>query len=100
MIDFDKLEKFDMADYLKSDEAIAYYLETTAQEDIARIPAALGVVARACGGMTELSRKTGLSRETLYKTLAEGGNPTLETLSKILEVYGVRMSFTREAVAA
>jgi len=89
----DKLHKFDMAEYLETEEDIAYYLEATAEEDISLLPAALGTVARA-RGMSDLARSTGLSRETLYKTLSEGGNPTLSTLSKVLEAYGVRISLT------
>ncbi|MCL1847338.1 MAG: putative addiction module antidote protein [Coriobacteriia bacterium] len=85
------LHKFDMAEYLESEEDIAYYLEATAEEDITLLPAALGTVARA-RGMSDLARSTGLSRETLYKTLSAGGNPTLSTLSKVLETYGVRIS--------
>jgi len=93
MTETNKLHKFDMSEYLESEEDIAYYLEATAEEDIALLPAALGTVARA-RGMSDLSRRTGLSRETLYKTLSADGNPTLGTLSKVLEVYGVRISLT------
>jgi len=82
-----------MAEYLESEEDIAYYLEATAEEDISLLPAALGTVARA-RGMSDLARSTGLSRETLYKTLSSDGNPTLSTLSKVLETYGVRISLT------
>ena len=91
MMKTDNLHKFDMAEYLETKEDIAYYLEATAAEDIALLPAALGTVARA-RGMSDLANSTGLSRETLYKTLSEGGNPTLSTLSKVLEAYGVRIS--------
>jgi len=80
-----------MAEYLESEEDIAYYLEATAEEDISLLPAAIGTVARA-QGMSDLARSTGLSRETLYKTLSNRGNPTLNTLSKVLETYGVRIS--------
>jgi probable addiction module antidote protein len=93
----DKLHRFDMAEYLETEEDIAYYLETTAAEDISLLPAALGTVARA-RGMSDLARSTGLSRETLYRTLAEGGNPTLSTLSKVLEVYGVRISLAPSSI--
>ena len=82
-----------MAEYLETEEDIAYYLETTAEEDVSLLPAALGTVARA-RGMSELARSTGLSRETLYKTLSEEGNHTLSTLSKVLDAYGVRISLT------
>jgi probable addiction module antidote protein len=93
MADISGLQKFDMAEYLENEEDIAYYLEATVEEDITLLPAALGTVARA-RGMSDLARSTGLSRETLYKTLSQGGNPTLSTLSKVLETYGVRISLT------
>jgi probable addiction module antidote protein len=90
MVNAEALHRFDMAEYLETEEDIAYYLEATAEEDVSLLPAALGTVARA-RGMSDLARATGLSRETLYKTLSEGGNPTLSTLNKVLGVYGVRI---------
>ena len=90
-MEINKLHRFDMAEYLETEEDIAYYLEATAEENISLLPAALGTVARA-RGMSDLARSTGLSRETLYKTLSEEGNPTLSTLSKVLDAYGVRIS--------
>jgi probable addiction module antidote protein len=45
-------------------------------------------IAIAKGGFTELSRKTGFSRESLYKTLSANGNPKFSTLRIILESLG------------
>ena len=41
---------------------------------------ALKNIAEAQGGITKLAKKTGLGRESLYKTLSPNGNPTLSTL--------------------
>jgi probable addiction module antidote protein len=60
--------------------------------DARAVPVALRTVADAVGGMSALAEKTGLSRETLYRTLSEKGNPRLETLGAILEVFGLRLS--------
>jgi len=49
-------------------------------------------VADAVGGMGALAEKTGLSRETLYRTLSENGNPRLDTLGAILAAFGLRLS--------
>ncbi|MCP4482762.1 MAG: putative addiction module antidote protein [bacterium] len=49
---------------------------------------ALKQVAKAKGGFSELSKKTGLSRESLYKTLSEKGNPKLHTFKAILDALG------------
>jgi probable addiction module antidote protein len=56
------------------------------------IPVALRTVADAVGGMAALAEKTGLSRETLYRTLSDRGNPRLDTLAVILAAFGLRMT--------
>lgn len=56
------------------------------------VPIALRTVADAVGGMAVLAEKTGLSRETLYRTLSDRGNPRLDTLSAILAAFGLRLT--------
>jgi probable addiction module antidote protein len=60
--------------------------------DSRAVPVALRTVAEAVGGMAALAEKTKLSRETLYRTLSERGNPRLDTLTAILAAYGMRLS--------
>jgi probable addiction module antidote protein len=60
--------------------------------DSRAVPVALRTVAEAVGGMAALASKTKLSRETLYRTLSERGNPRLDTLATILAAYGMRLS--------
>ena len=63
-----------------------------ADGDARAVPVALRTVADAVGGMTALADRTGLSRETLYRTLSERGNPRLDTLAAILAAFGLRLS--------
>lgn len=44
-------------------------------------------------GWTELAKETGLSRQTLYKTLNGQRFPRVDTLAKILYALDFRMSF-------
>ncbi len=60
--------------------------------DARAVPVALRTVAEAVGGMAALARKTGLSRETLYRTLSTRGNPRLDTLAAILAAFGLRLT--------
>lgn len=60
--------------------------------DARAVPIALRTVAEAVGGLAALATKTKLSRETLYRTLSERGNPRLDTLTTILAAYGMRLS--------
>ncbi len=57
----------------------------------AEIASALGVIARACG-ITDLSRKTGLTRQARYKALSGEGNPELGTIAKVAEALGFRLA--------
>jgi probable addiction module antidote protein len=84
-----KTRRWDAADYLKSDKDIAAYLEASlAEGDPALFTAALGDVARA-KGMSEVARKTGLGRESLYKALAPDGNPEFATVLKVMHSLGL-----------
>jgi probable addiction module antidote protein len=63
--------------------------------DARAVPVALRTVVDAVGGMAALADKTGLSRETLYRTLSERGNPRLDTLAVILAAFGLRLTVRR-----
>ena len=87
----EKIYDLDLADMLKTDEAMEVFLADAFETGDARhIASALGVVARA-KGMTTIARKTGLAREQLYKTLSEAGNPTLETTLAVMKAIGFEM---------
>lgn len=84
---------FRAADYLRTNADIAGYIEEMLADGDARaVPIALRTVADAVGGMSVLAERTGLSRETLYRTLSERGNPRLDTLAAILAAFNLRLS--------
>ena len=41
--------------------------------------------------MTLLAKETGISRDGLYKSFGENGNPTLETFSKVVNALGMKI---------
>ncbi len=87
-----KTTPFDAADYLDSSEAFAVCLEDAFEtEDPLLIAHALGTVARA-KGMTEVARKTGLSRESLYEALSAEGNPEFATILKVMSALNLKIS--------
>jgi probable addiction module antidote protein len=86
-----KTTRWDSAEYLKTDEDMAGYLEACLEEnDPALIAHALGVIARA-KGMTQLARDTGLTREGLYRALSKEGNPEFATVLKVFNALGLRL---------
>jgi len=48
-------------------------------------------VAQALGGISELAAETNLSRKHLYTMLSEGGNPTLASISSVLNSLGMQL---------
>ncbi len=88
----EKLTTYDPAAALVDNEEIAAFMADAFESgDAAYVAKALGVVARA-KGMTEISRKTGLSREQLYRSFSEHGNPTLKTTLAVMRALGVDMT--------
>ena len=84
---------FRAAEYLRSDAEVAAYIEAMLEDgDPRAVPIALRTVVDAAGGMAALAQKTGLSRETLYRTLSKRGNPRLGTLAVILAAFGLRLT--------
>lgn len=90
---------FDPAEFLSSEEDIALFMsEAFATEDVAYIAHALGVVARA-KGMTQIAEQTGLSREQLYRSFSENGNPTLKTTLAVMKALGIQLTVKTSAAA-
>ena len=87
-----KLKKFDVLDFLESDEELIAYLNVALEEhDPKYFVKALGNVARA-KGMSSIAEATGLGRQALYRALSSEGNPRMDTLFKVLETLNVRLA--------
>ncbi len=87
------IKDYDAAEFLTDDETIAAYLtEALESDDPKYLAKALGAVARARGGMAQLARETGITRESLYRALSEAGNPELGTALKVIHALGVRLT--------
>ena len=88
----ERISRYDTADYLKSENDIAAYLEAVMDDgDPALIAAALGDVARA-RNMTALAQEVGMSRVGLNKALSGQGNPRLSTILKVSKALGLKLS--------
>ncbi len=90
---------YDVSEHLRNPEESAAYLEACLEEpgvDAAFIAKALGDIARA-KGMSQIARDTGLSRESLYKSLSGERVPTFDTILKVVAALGLEL---HTAVAA
>lgn len=88
----EKLTTYDPAEDLTSDEAVADFMaEAFETGDAGYIAHALGVVARA-KGMAQIAGETGLSREQLYRSFSESGNPTLKTTLAVMKALKIGLT--------
>jgi len=89
-----KTTKWDAVDYLKTDQDMADYLEAAMEDGHpAVIATAIGNIARA-KGMTQVARKAGIGRVSLYKALSPDGNPEFATVLKVVRALGLRLHAT------
>ena len=83
---------FDASEYLDTPEAISEYLAAAFEtRDPAYVAKAIGTVARA-RGMTEIAKASGLSRESLYRSLGGETGVGLATVMRVLDALGVGLS--------
>lgn len=89
-----KFSRWDVAVSLRTEADMVAYLQACleeAPEDATLLAAALGDIARA-QGMMGLAKKTGLTREGLYKALSKDGNPSLGTVLKVINALGMKLT--------
>jgi probable addiction module antidote protein len=86
------LPEFDVVDYLKTEKDIAAYLTAVLEDgDPALFVAAIGDIAKA-KGMTEIAKKSGVTRESLYRALKIEARPRFETVAKVIHALGMKLS--------
>ncbi len=86
------LRKFEMRELLQSDQDIALFLDEAYQEGGSELfMKCLELVARDVG-MNVISEKSGLGKESLYKTLRPGKKPRFDTIVKILDSLGLTVT--------
>ena len=91
-----KATKWDASEYLESEADIAAYLNTALEDgDTSVIATALGDIARA-KGMTQLAKETGITRDGLYKALSPTGNPSFDTVRKVIKAVGLKLDVETE----
>jgi probable addiction module antidote protein len=87
----------DLIENLKNPKERAAYLNAAIEDGDSRILLkAFRDIAEVYGGMTKLSSRTKLARESLYRTLSGKGNPKLSTLQKVAHEFGLKMNFEPE----
>jgi probable addiction module antidote protein len=82
-----------LVDSLKNPKEAAAYLDAVLEEgDPKLLLIALKNIAEARGGMTEVAKRTKLNRVSLYRALSPKGNPTFQSITKILDAFDLRLA--------
>lgn len=83
---------FDVATHLRGSEEEAAYLSAALEEgDPAALRRALGDVARA-RRMASVAEASGLGCESFYKVLSQRGNPSLDTVQRVIATLGLTLT--------
>jgi len=87
-----KIKSFNIADHLNTHKDIQVFLQEANETGTeAEFIHALNTAARA-KGMTEVAKAAGVTRASLYKSLAEDGNPNFTTISKVVKALGCKLN--------
>jgi len=86
------LKVFEASDYLNNDAEIAEFLSISLEDPNPDVfLRALQEVAKV-RGMTQLARDSGLNRESLYKALGPGAKPRYDTVLRVMNALGVKLT--------
>jgi probable addiction module antidote protein len=89
-----KIAPFDASEYLDDEEVIAEYLTAALEDPNPEVfLIAVANVAKA-RGIAKVAQDSGLGRESLYKALAPGAKPRYETVRKLMDALGVKLTVT------
>lgn len=81
-----------MVERLKEDPGYAPgYLNACLEEGLDTFKIGLKHVIDAMGGATAVAKRSGISRESVYKACRPGGNPTLNSLHALLSATGMEI---------
>lgn len=95
--------KTDKIQRLSDSQYAAIYLKAALDETLAdgnteAFLLALKNVVEAKGSTQEVASESNISRQHLYRILSGDGNPTLETLTSVLQAVGITIDFKPTSV--
>ena len=87
-----QLKPFEASAYLTNEDTISEFLTASLEDPNPDVfLRALQEVAKA-RGMSQLARDAGMNRESLYKALAPGAKPRYDTVLKLVNALGVKLT--------
>ncbi|KPY98039.1 hypothetical protein ALQ37_200219 [Pseudomonas syringae pv. aptata] len=87
-----ELKVFEASDYLNNDAEIAEFLSISLEDPNPDVFLQALKEAAKARGMTQLAKDSGMNRESLYKALAPGAKPRYDTVLKVMNALGVKLT--------
>ena len=95
----EKTTVWDMAEHINTKEDVVGILQAALEEnDTALLLAVIGDIARS-KGMAQIAKELNLARESLYRSLSQDGNPSFDTVAKVLDNLGFQLSVRQKVPA-
>jgi probable addiction module antidote protein len=95
----EKTTVWDMAEHINTKEDVIGILEAALEEnDTEFLFRVLGDIARS-KGMAQMAKDLNLARESLYRSLSQDGNPSFNTIVKVLDNLGFQLSIRQKVPA-
>ena len=98
------MEKITVSDWSLKDEiktkedAIGILDAALEENDMDFLLKVIGNIARS-KGMSQIAKELDLNRESLYKSLSQDGNPSFNTVVKVLDNLGFQLSVKQKVTA-
>jgi probable addiction module antidote protein len=86
-----EISRWDASEHLRDQKDITAYIDAAFEDgDPEMIQAVLGDIAKAIG-MSEIARRTGIGRASLYKALSKDGSPSFKMVAKVTQAVGLQL---------
>ncbi len=89
MIDTSTMREYKIAHHINSIEEVFGYLNAALAYGDEEFFRSLGDISKS-KGMNDLAKKTGLSREALYRSLSGNTKPRFDTIAKVIDGLGMK----------
>jgi len=90
------ISDWNLADEINTKEDVIGIIEAALEEnDTELLLSVIGDIARS-KGMAQVARELNLNRESLYRSLSQDGNPSFNTIVKVLDNLGFQLTIKQK----
>ncbi|MDR3171549.1 MAG: putative addiction module antidote protein [Treponema sp.] len=98
-MEMETVSNWDPAEFIDTKEDVIAHLEVALEDgDTKYLLKIMDAIARS-EGMSQIARELGVTREGLYKSLSQDGNPSFETVIKLLDILGFHLKIEQKVSA-